>query len=631
MGEDHRPEFLQDAVGQRVCMIGNLAIVRGALEAGVRFVSCYPGTPSSEIGDAFARFAHQEDIFFEYSINEKITVEIAFAASLTGARSLCSMKHLGLSYAGDPIATMPYVGVEGGMVIVSAGEPSLITSTNEQDQRHLTRYLYYPIFDPATPDDARTMTRFAFEVSEATRLPVIMRPTTRVCHGSALVELGPLPKQRTKPAFQKNPPRYVPIPANARKMRTELTERYRHAETILASSPFFPRTGCGRKGIIASGIAYTYAEQVIADLGLHELVTLQKIGAYPIPEAVLSGFLGSVDAVLVVEELTPLVEEWVSLSAFRAGRSMPVLGKHSGHFPVEFEYDPDLVEEGMRQYLELDRRPRPSVEVPELPARPPVLCPGCPHRASFNLVSRVFGKKTVYSSDIGCYTLGYGEPLNACDILLCMGSSICQASAISRTTDQRVVAYIGDSTFFHSGLPALVNAVQADDEITVVILDNHITAMTGFQPSMTTDAGTTNGKPAAASGAGPTRLDIEDVVRGLGVADVTTVDPFCEEEGLAALKQAKAGRGVNAIVFRSPCVVYERRAIREEDRPAYVVDDALCNSCSLCVRALGCPAIMVIDGRYVIDEELCDGCDLCAQVCRHGAIAPVVEQGVKRS
>ena len=625
-------DLLQDSPGKRLCLLGNLAIVRGAVEAGVQFYSCYPGTPSSEIGDTISRLASEAGILFEYSVNEKIAVEIAFAASLAGARSMCGMKHLGLNYALDPAANLPYIGVEGGMVIVSAGDPSAITSPNEQDQRHLCRFLYYPVFDPATPEDARRMTRYAFEFSERTRLPVILRPTTRICHSSGMGQLGTLPDKRKEISFHKNPPRYVPIPANARRMRTELSARFRHAEGLLNAGEFFPRRGSGRRGIIAGGVAYAYVSQVVDELGVAGEVSLQQIGAYPIPEPLLVDFLNSVDSVLVVEELTPFVEEWVCVSAFRAGRTIPVFGKHTGHLPVEFEYCPDLVEDAVRKYLELGERAKTSVVVPELPPRPPVLCPGCPHRTSFYLVNKVFGKRTVYCNDIGCYTLGYGEPLHACDVLLCMGASISLASGIARTTGQRTVAYIGDSTFFHSGLPALVNAVQADDKITVVILDNYITAMTGFQPSPTTRANRSEesvAQPPTAGGhsGGPlchTR-PIEDAVRGLGVREIYSVDPFDEKATLAALKQAKRGKGVNVVICHSPCVVHGRRVSRGKRIP-FEISQEQCNACSLCVRVLGCPAILTNDGKYRIDEDLCDGCELCARVCQQDAIRPVTSE-----
>ncbi|GMR22863.1 MAG: indolepyruvate ferredoxin oxidoreductase subunit alpha [Acidobacteriota bacterium] len=591
--------------GTSSCLLGNIAIVRGALEAGVQFVSGYPGTPASEIGDTFAAIAHDVDVFFEYSVNEKIAVEIAFAASLAGARSLCSMKHVGLSYAGDPISTIPYVGVGGGMVIVSAGDPSAITSPNEQDQRHYSRFLYYPVFDPATPEDAKNMTRYAFEFSEKTRLPVLLRPTTRVCHTSGMVRLGPLPETKNELRFVKDPDRNVPIPSNVRRMRQELSARFELAERLLAETAFFPRTGSGKHGIVAGGVPYTYVDQVIRELGLEEEVSVLKIGAYPIPGPVLSEFLASVESALVVEELTPFIEDSVTLSAFRNRRQIPILGKHTGHFPEEYEYSPDLVEDAVRKYLQMESRPKRTLVVPDLPARPPVLCAGCSHRTSFYLTRKVFGKKTVYCNDIGCYTLGYGEPLESCDTVLCMGSSISQASGIARTTGERTVAYIGDSTFFHSGLPALVNAVQANDPVTVVILNNYVTGMTGFQPS-----------PA---------LRIEDAVRGLGVETVLSADPFDEEVALDALKTAKAGDGTNVVVFNAACVVNETKLGVHEARPAYVVDPELCNSCSLCVRVLGCPAIFVEDGRYVIDAELCDGCDLCANVCTRGAIHAVSE------
>jgi indolepyruvate ferredoxin oxidoreductase alpha subunit len=291
---------------------------------------------------------------------------------------------------------------------------------------------------------------------------------------------------------------------------------------------------------------------------------------------------------------------------------IPIIGKQSGHFPEEFEYSPDMVEDAIRDYLSLGKRETVTVDVPELPPRPPVLCPGCPHRSSFYMMKKVFGKRTVYCNDIGCYTLGYGEPLNACDVLLCMGSSISQASGIARMTGERAIAYIGDSTFFHSGLPALVNAVKANDKITVVILDNYTTAMTGFQPSLTS------------SGDGPPPFSIERAVEGLGVKEVYSVDPNDEDATLEALKKAKSGAGVNVVVSHSPCVVEARRSKRGEKRPPFVIDQELCNSCSLCVRVLGCPAILVTDGQYSIDPDLCDGCELCALVCKHDAIKQTV-------
>ncbi|MBU0719033.1 MAG: indolepyruvate ferredoxin oxidoreductase subunit alpha [Planctomycetes bacterium] len=626
MSTPPRHEVLQDRPGANVCLLGNLAIVRGALEAGVQFFSCYPGTPSSEVGDTFYRIAHEAGVIFEYSVNEKIAVEIAFAASLAGARSMCGMKHLGLNYAADPISTMPYVGVNGGMVIVSAGDPSAITSPNEQDQRQFTSFLYYPIFDPATPDDAFRMTRYAFEFSEKTRLPVILRPTTRVCHSSGMVKLGTLPTERNQIQFTKDPQRYVPIPANARRMRKELTERYAQAEWLLADSEFFPRVGTGRRGIIAGGVAYAYVAQVIRDLELENEVCLQQIGAYPIPEKVLRDFLEVADSVLVVEELTPFIEDWVTRAAYRSRKNIEIIGKNTGHFPIEFEYSPDLVEDAIRAYLGLAEREVVSVSVPDLPPRPPVLCPGCPHRASFYSIRKVFGKKTVYCNDIGCYTLGYGEPLQACDMLLCMGSSITQACGIARVTGQRTVAYIGDSTFFHSGLPALANAVQANDDVTVVILDNFITAMTGFQPSLTTGTEAKSAETAADSSTIPAKappFSIENAVRGLGVQEVYSVDPFDGEATATALKKAKGGSGINVVVCHAPCAVEARRAAKSAQPPVLAIDPERCNACSACVRMLGCPALFVGEEFNRIDSELCNGCGLCIDVCQQGAIQMV--------
>ncbi len=585
-------------------MLGNVAIVRGALEAGVQYFACYPGTPSSEVGDTLAAIAEGCGISFEYSVNEKIALELAFGASLSGARSMCSMKHLGLNYAGDPASTIPYVGVEGGMVIVSAGDPSAITSPNEQDQRHFSNFLFYPIFDPATVPDALAMTRFAFGLSEETRLPVIMRPTTRVCHTSSVVELGSLATTKNEIAFNKDPARYTPMPVNARRMRKEITQRYQKAADLLAESPFFGTYGSGSRGIVASGVGYAYARQIVEDMGLEDTVSLLQIGAYPIPETILGGFLKSVDSVLIVEELTPFVEERVMINAFKLGRNIPVTGKHSGDFPMEFEYGPDMVEDVVRSYLEMPARPRVDVPQPALPIRPPVLCPGCPHRSSFYLVRKAFGKKTVYTNDIGCYTLGYGPPLECCDTVLSMGSSISEAAAIAQTTGNRTVAFLGDSTFFHSGLPALANLVVNSADVTVVVLNNHVTAMTGFQPSVA----------AAADGSDGSGLSILRAVKGLGVENVYEVDPTDEDPTLAVLRKTKTGSGVNVVICSAPCSVYDKRLSGSEKRAPLEVDQDLCNQCSLCVLVLGCPAIEVNDNKYEIVADLCDGCRLCA--CR---------------
>jgi len=615
-------EILQNTTDSMKCLLGNHAIVRGALEAGVQFFSCYPGTPSSEVGDLFARIAGDGDIHFEYSINEKIAVEIAFAASLAGARSMCSMKHLGLNYAGDPISSMPYVGVEGGLVIVTAGDPSAITSPNEQDQRHFCRFLYYPIFDPATPADALEMTRYAFEFSERTRLPVLMRPTTRVCHVSGMVEFGTMPEQRNDIQFTKNPAQHVPIPANTRRTRKELTERFALAESLLAESKFFPRIGTGKHGIIASGVAYAYTLQAIEDLGIADQVSLLQIGAYPIPDNVLTSFLPTVDSVLVVEELTPYIEDAVALVAFRNQMQLPVYGKHTKHFPVEFEYNPTLVEDAICKYLDIELEPEQSIPALELPARPPVLCPGCPHRTSFYAMRKVFGKKTAYINDIGCYTLGYGAPLHSCDVLLCMGASISMATGLARVSNERTVAYIGDSTFYHSGMPALANAVQSNDQVTVCILNNFVTAMTGFQPSPVTGNSFSGSEPDQCNFSSSGE-PLEKIVRGLGVEKVYSINTTDLSEMRDLLKQAKTDPGLNVVIFNSPCRVHQRRIGNEKIQAPFTINQDLCDECSLCVRLLGCPGVTVTNGQYAIDQNNCDGCGLCAQVCNKDAIKQV--------
>jgi indolepyruvate ferredoxin oxidoreductase alpha subunit len=558
--------LLLDEVGHRECLLGNQAIVRGALEAGVAFACGYPGTPSSEITDTFARLAPKLGIGFEYSINEKICVEMAFAASLAGARSICAMKHLGLMVAGDPLSTIPYIGVEAGMVIVSAGDPSCRTSPNEQDQRHLGPMLHIPVLDPATPAQAHAMTRFAFELSEATRFPVLVRTTTRVCHSRTTIEFGPLQAPKIG-GFHRNVAKYVPVPATARRMRLEIDERTRIAREMMGRSGFFERTGTGAQVVLASGTAAAVCSDLLRDHHGKAAPALWTLGAvHPLPEAELLEALQGVERLLVVEELSPFLEDAIGGLCARHGLEIEVFGKRSGHLPQAFEYSPKIVRGALSAVFGLLLEAQEEQTPLDVPGRPPSMCPGCPHRSAYMAARAAFDDDQLYFNDIGCYTLGFAPPLNAGDALLCMGAGFSLADGVSRVTGKRTVGFMGDSTFFHAGMPALLNAVKERSNIVAVILDNQVTAMTGFQDS-----------PSDVQGRA---IDIEPIVRALGVSHLEKIDPYDSKGAIAAFTRAREAEGVSVVLVQRACPVYEiRRGTAERPALHFSVEQEDCRAC----------------------------------------------------
>ncbi len=570
--------LLVDTPGHAALLLGNEAIVRGALEAGIGFASGYPGTPSSEVTDELARLSPLRGFHFEYSVNEKIAVEMAFAASLAGARSICAMKHLGLMSAGDPISTIPYIGVEAGMVIVSAGDPSCRTSPNEQDQRRLGPMLHIPVLDPSTPQEALEMTRFAFELSEASRLPVLLRPTTRVCHSRTSVAMGSLRTPSTA-GFRPNPSRYVPIPINARRMRQEIKGRLATARRMVTEEGLFRRGRPARRVILAAGAPAATCADVLDGLSDHLDVALWTLGGlYPLPEDAIAAALQGVEQVLVVEELSPYLEEALLVLCARRKLPVEVLGKLSGHFPEEFEYTPDVIGAGLSLAFGevVAKQPATATAIATATAtttaaltatpRPPTLCPGCPHRAAYVAARAAFDDEQLFFNDIGCYTLGYGPPLDTADALLCMGAGFTLASGVAKVTGQRTVGFMGDSTFFHSGMPALLDAIKERANLAAVILDNRVTAMTGFQES-----------PAAKS---EHEASIEAVVRALEPASLEVVDPYDQPATIAAFKRARHTSGVSVVIVQRVCPVHDARSSgRPFSEQSLVVQDARCRSC----------------------------------------------------
>ena len=561
--------LLVDIDGHAECLLGNEAIVRGALEAGVAFATGYPGTPSSEVTDTFARVAKARGVAFQYAVNEKVALELAFAASIAGARSLCAMKHVGLTYAGDPLATIPYVGTVAGMVIVSAGDPSCHTSSNEQDQRYLGPMLHLPMLDPSTPAEALVMTRAAFEVSERCRLPVVIRPTTRVCHARTVVRYGRLREARVG-GFVKDPDRFVPVPPNARRMRREIEQRLETARDGLAR--FARRTGRGRRGIVACGAPAATCAELIDEQHLGDDVSLLGLGVvYPLPTEAVAQFLEGCDRVLVVEELAPFLEDALRELSDRRKLSVEILGKRTGHLPTPFEYPPERIANAIHDALGVGARHAPAAPAVDVPPRPPILCAGCGHRAAFFAARAALGEDALFFNDIGCYTLGFGAPLDSADALLTMGAGISLAAGVSRVTGKRTVGFVGDSTFFHSGVPPLLDAIKERTSMIAVILDNRVTAMTGFQQS-----------PGVRAGGGEIarEISIEAVVRALGATQVEVVDPYDLRATIQAFTRARDARGVSVIVVDRACPVYDAQVTgRKSYGEAPAVDAPACQGC----------------------------------------------------
>ncbi len=503
-------ELLTPGNGRKHLLLGNEAIVRGALEANVRFVAAYPGTPSSEIVDRFAQLGEEAGVYVEYSVNEKVSMETACAAAISGVRSLCSMKHVGLNVAADAFMTLAYVGVKAGMVIVVADDPSLHSSQNEQDNRYYAKMAGVPMLEPSTPEEAREMTIRAFEISEKHQIPCILRTTTRVNHCRGPVGLGELPTEKPAARFEKDPFNLVVVPMVGRKLRLALLEKLERMREEADKSPFNVVSGSGSWGIVTSGVSYLYVRDAVRDLGIEDRVRILKLGfSFPHPKAVLQSFIEGLEKVLVVEELEPFQEETLRVVAQEAGSFVLVGGKGKDLIPQAFELDGVQVKRGMSRFFGVDYQPPQVFSVPELPQRPPNLCAGCPHRATYYSVKKVFGQEAIYPSDIGCYTLGLLPPLRMADFLICMGSSVSTAGGFSKVLDRPVVAFIGDSTFFHGGLPGLVNAVSHDHRILLVILDNGTTAMTGHQPHP--------GVELTPQGKVEPKVNIEAVVRGFGI------------------------------------------------------------------------------------------------------------------
>jgi len=589
-------------------LLGNEAIVRGALEAGIQVITCYPGTPSSEVPDTFFRLSLEGDYSFEYSVNEKVALEVAGGATLAGALTLCTMKHVGVNVAADPLMTLTYIGAPGGLVLLSADDPGCHSSQNEQDNRYYARLGGLGCLEPSTAQEAKDMARDALLLSRKLAAPLMLRTTTRVNHLRGPVLTGPLPAPKKPAGFQKNPSRFVPIPAFARPMHLRLLETLEKLRAEAETSPYNRISGKGTVGLAASGISRAYLADALEALGLKGKVKVLELGfSHPLPEKLCLKFMKGLEKLLVVEELEPILENDLRVLAQKKGLSLAIRGKDL--LPRNGEFSVGLVEDALRGLLGLRKKARPACAgVEALPQRPPNLCAGCPHRATYFAVKKVFGNDAVYSSDIGCYTLGILPPLSAADFLVCMGSSVSAGSGVSRASGQTVVGFIGDSTFFHSGLTGLVNAVFNKHDLLLVVLDNHTTAMTGHQPHP--------GVEKTLHGDNSVRLDVATVCKGLGVPVVEQVNPLHHKKTLEILEKMKAQSGVRVLIAREPCPLHARRIYgAKPTRVAYVADT--CDQCGECLDTLACPAFHKMSGKVEINPLLCAGCMLCLQVCSH--------------
>jgi indolepyruvate ferredoxin oxidoreductase alpha subunit len=568
-------------------MLGNEAIARGAFEAGVRVAAAYPGTPSTEITENTAKY---DEIYSEWSPNEKVALEVAIGSSVAGARSICSMKHVGLNVAADPLFTVSYTGVNGGLVIIVADDPGMHSSQNEQDSRFYARSSQVPMLEPSDSQECKDFVKEAFNISEKFDCPVIVRLTTRVAHSQSIVELGERSNDELKP-YVKDPSKYVMMPAMARGRHVAVEKRMSEIRSF-AEETSVNIIEWGRKdiGIITSGISYHYAREAFGD------VSYLKLGmVYPLPEGMIKKFAAEVETLYVIEELEPFFENQIKKLGIK------VSGKDL--LPVTGEYSASLIRQ---KIFGAETEKSYSVDL-QSPQRPPVMCPGCPHRGTFHVLKKL---KLTVTGDIGCYTLGALPPMESMDTCVCMGASIGMAhgmeKARGREFGMKTVAILGDSTFIHSGITGLIDIVYNKGCSTVIILDNSITGMTGHQHNPTTGF-TIKGEPTK-------QVDLELLAKAVGIDRVRIADPFDIKEFEKVVREETEAEEPSVIIAQRPCALL--RHVKYEG-PQRINDN--CRKCRSCLR-IGCPAIVDKGDRIEINSALCVGCKLCTRVCSFNAI-----------
>jgi len=606
-------------------MLCNEAVVRGAIEADVKVVSAYPGSPTTEILDTFSEAKPKFDYRMEISANEKVALETCAGAAMVGLRAISSMKSVGMNVASDSFFSLSYTGVKGGMVLVMADDPQAHSSQTEQDGRPFGQNAYVPMLEPSDPAEAKRMVKVAFGLSEKNGVPVLIRTTTRVSHQSGIVDLERIDRKPFEKLAWSHPPgRFVTVADSARKFKLELLERTKRIEEEFNGSDLNSVKDTGSEvGVITSGAGYNYTVDACRILGIEP--SILKLGTtFPLPRKLIGDFLKKLRKVIIVEELSPYLELHVTAIAKDANPSVRIFGKWTGHFSEAFEYNPNIVADSIAKALDL----KPPVdyraimsraeELKEgLPYRPPTFCPGCPHRATLHATLQATkGMKHILATDIGCYSMSFLPPLGYGDSLLSMGACMGVATGMQYAAQEKVVAMVGDSTFYHAGLPGFINAVHHNDDFTLIILDNEVTAMTGQQPNPGSDYNAGN-QPAK-------RLVLEDVIRGIGVTDITIVDPYDVKASVEPIKEALSRKGPNVIISRRACALYADRNKRRRGETilSNKVQEEMCKRPYTCIRTFHCPAISIDDNdrKAKISKELCDRCDVCAKLCPFGSI-----------
>lgn len=604
----------------RKILLGNEAIAFGLAEAGATMATSYPGTPASEILTTLIGIKNKENLklHLEWSVNEKVAFEVALANSFAGGRSAAIMKQVGLNVASDPLMSAAYTGVKGGFAVISADDPGPHSSQTEQDSRFFAMLAKIPVLDPSSPTEARDFIHRLFALSEKYEIPVMLRPTTRVCHARQDVEPGPIASVKPFPLFEKNPARWAATP----KFRLILHRQLNEKIAKIASEPeLLPHmvnrdslgSGESRVCIVSSGVVLAHTQEILSDLGVLGKVPLYKVlMPYPLSPAFRDELTSKYDRILVIEESYPVIE-------LQFQNRDKVFGRTTGTVPSAGELLPEVVEPIIRSFLDLPAAD--AVEPPNFLGRRPTLCAGCGHRAAFFAIKKAF-PKGIYTGDIGCYTLGLN--LGAVDTVLCMGASVSQAAGFyhayraAREDFPPIVATIGDSTFFHAGIPALINAVIQDARFTLVILDNSTTAMTGHQPTPARGQ-TLGGRPVA-------KISIPELVRACGVRFVAEEDPYRMEEFVGVLKEAgKHTRaeegGVSVVIAKRACLMDRKKTEAATTRRRIVVTEK-CQGCDFCIKQFECPALVPQGEKkpVSIDESLCTGCAVCTYVCPHKAL-----------
>ncbi len=581
-------QWIEKREAMKKLMLGNVAAARGLWEAGCGVVSSYPGTPSTEITEEAAKF---DEIYCEWAPNEKVAMETAFGASLAGKRSFCGMKHVGLNVAADPLFTISYTGVNGGMVIAVADDPGMHSSQNEQDSRHYAKAAKLPMLEPSDSAEALAFAKKAYEISEAFDCPVFLKMCTRVAHSQSIVDTGDRLETPMKP-YEKNIAKYVMAPANAIRRHPFVEERTRKLVAFAETSDL-NRVEDGAdhsRCIITSSTSYQYVKEACGDR--YPVLKLGMI--WPLPEKKILDFASSVDQLIVVEELDPFIEEHCRILGLNpAGKEL-------------FSLMGELSQNKVAEKLGVPRQPGPALEE-TIPNRPPAMCAGCPHRGMFYTLTK---NKCTVLGDIGCYTLGATPPLSAIEMTACMGASLSAIHGFNKArgaeSEHKTVAVIGDSTFMHSGMTGLANIAYNQSNSTVIILDNSITGMTGHQQNPTTGYNI-KGDPAG-------KIDLESLCRAMGFERVRVVDPYDLAACDQAVKEELAADAPSVIISRRPCVLLKY----VKHNPPLKVDAAKCVGCKSCMR-IGCPAISIKEGKARVDETLCVGCGVCSQLCKVGA------------